>query len=452
MKKKILSIVALVFCIALVLTGCATVSAVQDSNGKPIFFSEAVHFGGNVAQIGDYIYYGNAYVATTNEGFSYNDAAKVAYLARIKNEGSFSFADDVKNVNMAHSSPEGIEIVNGDKLVGYENQDMYALGEYLYFTSANVHKTDELENDYTQVSLFRVKFDGDGFQEIATFANDETGEITLQKGSDGEYYFVAYAPKGDSHAIYSVKVGNSIGAVKTLAEDVTSAVIADKDSNAKTVIYTVDAGKDFKTTSLKAVDFATGDDVLLDAGVAGSTTTLIDRVGDRVFYSYTNPDNKVQEVYSKQINEENTNISPTEKFYNATSISNVQPAYNGYVFKTAGGALVYKTLEGVEKLLLSSSEFTDLLFIDGEYVYTSTTSGIKRVNLIDYSSQTIVSDVTMISGECGYADGYIFFYAKLGELEVDEEDESDEETDENYYMYRTDILGNIQLIGKTAKK
>ena len=74
------------------------------------------------------------------------------------------------------------------------------------------------------------------------------------------------------------------------------------------------------------------------------------------------------------------------------------------------------------------------------------------MNLIDYSSQTIVSDVTMISGECGYADGYIFFYAKLGELEVDEEDESDEETDENYYMYRTDILGNIQLIGKTAKK
>ena len=65
--------------------------------------------------------------------------------------------------------------------------------------------------------------------------------------------------------------------------------------------------------------------------------------------------------------------------------------------------------------------------------------------------------MTMIAGMGGYADGYVYFYAQLGELEKDEVAEDEEETeeeekDENYYMYRADMAGNIQLIGKTAKK
>ena len=454
MKKKLLSIIALVFCIALVLTGCATVSGITGGDGNPIYFSEAVNFGGHVAEVGDYIYYGNAYVATTSDGFNYRDARKVAYLSRINNASQFTFAEGVENIDFENTSPEGIEVVNRKKLVGYESQNMYALGEYLYFTSANVHKTDEMKNDYTQISLFRVKFNGDGFQEIATFKNDTSSQITLTKGGDGEYYFVAIAPYEDSHAIYSVKVGKRVGEVKKLAENIETAVIADENSTIKNVIYTVDAEKEIETTSVKAVDIATGTVKTLDSGVVGSKTSLIAREGDRVFYSYTNPENKVQEVYSKLINASNTNFSPTEKFYNATTISKVQSAGNGYIFKTEGGALVYKTLEGTEKLLMNASDFTDILFVRGDYVYTSTSSKIDRINLIDFA----VQNVTMISGECGYADGYVFFYAQLGSPDTNgEEPEKTEETeetekDENYYMYRSDMSGHLQLIGKTAKK
>lgn len=455
MKKKWLSIFALVFCVALMFTGCATVSKVKDENGKSIYFEEAVSFGGHVAQIGDYIYYGNGYVSTTDEEFNYNEASKVGYLSRIDVSKSLTFGEDVKNVNKPHTSPNEIERVLKNKLVGYENQNMYALGDYLYFTSANVHKTDEMKNDYSQISLFRIKFDGDGIEEIATFKNDSKSSISLQKGSDGEYYFVAVAPAEEDYSIYSVKVGKSVGKVQTLAEKVKTAVVADENSTLRNVIYTVEAEKTQTTISVKAVDFATGDDETLDGGVAGSSTNLIDRVGDRVFYSYKNPDNKVEEVYSKEINQTNTNFSPTEKFYNATSLAMVESAYNGYIVKTTGGALVYKTLNGEEKNLLSASQYTDYLFTRGDYAYVSNTSEISRVSLVDKTVETIVSGVTMISGECGYADGYVYFYAKLGELELEEEEgeESEEsEKDENYYMYRSDMLGNIQLIGKTIEK
>ncbi len=448
MKKKLLTIIALVFCVALVFTGCATVSAVKDTLGNPIYFNEAIYFGGHVAEVGDYIYYGNGYVSTTDSAFNYDKASKVAYLSRIKNSDFYTFGDDVKNVNMAHTSPKEVEKVNGDKLVGYENQNMYALGEYLYFTSANVHKTDSMENDYSQISIFRIKFDGSSFSEIATFKNDESSEIALTKGSDGEYYFVAVAPKDDAYAVYSVKVGDNVGKVTTLVEKVVTAVIADEYSTQKNVIYTVDAEKDLETTSVKAIDFATTDQIELDGGVAGSTTKLLDRVGDRVFYSYTNPENKVAEVYSKVINEKNTNFSPTEKFYNAKTISDVEKANEGYIFKTEGGALVYKTLSGEEECLVKAADYTDRLFVQGDYVYTSTASSISRVSLIDYSVESIVSGVTMISGQAGYTEGYVYYYARLGQLELDEGEE--EKVDENYYLYRADMQGKIQLIGKTA--
>lgn len=450
-KRKILSIIALVFCVALMLTGCSTVSAVLGPNGKPIYYNEAVYYEGNIAVVGDYIYYGNSYVATSTEGFNYKNAAKKAYLARIKNKDNFTFASNVENADFSHTSPKGIETVNKDKLAGYENQKMYVLGQYLYFTSANTHKNSELANDYSQITLFRVKFDGDGLKEIATFKNDEKSEISLVKGSDGEYYFVAVAPSKENYSIYSVKVGKNVGKVETLVENVTSAAIADENSSLKNVIYTVDADKDLATTKVKSVDFATGDVEPLDNQVAGSTTTILGREGDVVFYSYTNPENKVKEVYQTSITSTNTSFSPTNNFYNAETISNIQTAGEGYIFETESGALVYKTLSGTMQLLLNSTEFSDVLFVDGEYVYTSTENSISRVSTNNYEVEEIISEVIMISGECGYDGDYIYFYAQLGNNE-EEQGEEEISTDENYYMYRTDKEGKLQLISKTAKK
>ena len=52
---------------------------------------------------------------------------------------------------------------------------------------------------------------------------------------------------------------------------------------------------------------------------------------------------------------------------------------------------------------------------------------------------------SIISGQCGYADGYIYFYAQL---EDDGKADSDENatSDTNYYLHRTDKNGTVQLL------
>ena len=451
MKKHLLKIVALVFCMALFLTGCATVSDVK-LDGKKVNYTDAQYSQGQVIKVGDYIYFGNGYTASDSKDFSYSQAKKSGYLSRINTANDFSYSSDVKDENKDHTTPEGVEKVNGDKLIGFQYQDMYALGEYIYFTSANTHKTSAMENDYDQVSLFRIKYNGDDFKELVkdtAFKTGEGSQITLQKGSDGNYYFLIAEPTDEStFTIKSLKVGNEIGKIETLVENAKSYVFADDLSSVKNIVYTVDSGKQQTTTAIKSIDFATGDEEPIDNGEAGSETKLLDRVGDQIFYSYTM--DSVTEVYHINATSSNGYAPNSNKyFYPATTISNVHKAGEGYVFTTESGALIYNDFDSTKDpiLLASKEDFSDILFTENDYVYISNSTSIKRISTIDKTLETIVEVTDMVSGQCGYADGYIYFYSKLGEIETEEDEETS--TDENYYMYRTDLQGNFQLVGKT---
>lgn len=450
MKKHLFKLLTFVFCMALFLTGCASLSGVE-IDGKDAYFQDVQYSQGHVLKVGDYLFYGNGYTASDSEGFSYKKAKNSGYLARINLKDGLTFDQDVKDVNKKHSSPENIQKVNGDKLIGYQYQDMYALGEYIYFTSANTHKTSDMENDYARVSLFRVKYNGDGFKELVKNSAFKTGEgssITLQKGSDDNYYFLIAEPTEEStFTIKSLKVGDKIGELKTIVEDAKTYVLGDNNSTVKNVVYTVDSEKEQTTTSIKSVDFATGDETIIDNGEAGSETKLIDRVGDSIFYSYTM--DSITEVYKISATSNNGYAPNSNKyFYPASTISNVHKAGDGFVFKTEGGALMYHDGSNADPVKLAKSdEYSDILFTQEDYVYISNPTTIKRVSTIDQEVETIVEVTDMVSGQCGYADGYIYFYSKLGELELDDEEEKT--TDDNYYMYRTDLTGNIQLIGQT---
>ena len=63
---------------------------------------------------------------------------------------------------------------------------------------------------------------------------------------------------------------------------------------------------------------------------------------------------------------------------------------------------------------------------------------------------------SIISGQCGYSDGYIYFYAQLESNSDSEDGESDSSTsDTNYYLYRVQAGvnpdGNTQLMSKVEK-
>ena len=450
-RKNIILIIALFICAAFILTGCASISGIY-KDGKPVSYDDIMYFKGQVAQIENYLYYGNGYTASDSDGFDYDAAAAKGYLARINlDEIKYDRTED-EDGNYDPSAL-GVEKVN-DKLAGFENQYMFALGEYLYFTSANTHKTGSLENDYSQVSIFRMKFDGSKFDEIGTFRSDDNSIITAQKGSDGDFYYIIYAPTSSddspTYNLYSISIGKKIGKTVTLAEDVKSVAVCDENSTIRNVVYTVDSDRsEHETIAVKAVDFATGEVTAYgdNNDVAGSTTELLGRVGDIVVYSYSSP-KIAEEVFYKDLTTGDKHFSGTNKFH-PLAMHDIQAVGDGVMFiGDASGSLMYKSLDNVTQdaqRMLASSEFSDVLFADEDWIYYSNSTSISRINVVDKKIEQIVSMTSIISGQCGYADGYIYFYAQL---EDDGKADSDENatSDTNYYLHRTDKNGTVQLL------
>ena len=446
MKKKFLKLFAMIFSVALLVTGCATVSSVYDENGDPIYFETPTFFGGQVAKIGNYLYYANGYTDASADSFDYNTAAQTGYLARIDLSTDFVFDEETEDSLKPNTSPENSEKVS-DRFVGYQNQNMFAYGSYLYFTSTNTHRTSSLENDYSRVTLFRVAFNGDNLTEIYTTRYDDSSSIEVVEGSDGNYYYVICAQNSEEeYELSSIKIGDSLGSRVLLAENVESYAIADENSSSKNVIYS--ATNDDGEIEIKAVDFATEEKT--DYSYATSMEiSFLDRVGDIVFYSADTANSDI-EIYYKDVSTFDTNFDASNRFFSADSISEVLAVEGGYVFVSGNGGLIYKTLNGSSVPLLSSDTTFDLLFERDGWIYYSSSTEINRISVVDQTIENVITMTSMISGACGYSDGYIYFFAQLEETESDSSSE-DATADENYYLYRASLdgTGNYQLIGKT---
>lgn len=448
MKKRFLKIFALIFCVALFMTGCATVSKVK-IDGKDAYFDSLQYNQGQVLVVGDYLYFGNGYTSSSESEFNYDSAKNTGYLSRLNLTSTFSFDKDVEDEDKMYTTPNQIEKVNGKKLIGYQNQDMYALGEYIYFTSANTHKTTSMQNDYTMVSLFRIKFNGNGLKELVkntAFKQGTGSTITIQKGSDNNYYYIIVEPAENStFTIKTIQIGKKIGKINTIAENVVSYAIADENSTSRNIIYSVQSENPQSTSAVKSVDFASGVVTDLDNGVTGSTISFLGRVGDVVFYSYNYK--AVQEVYYKNVLNGGDYFNPTTSavFYPAKTISDIKRAGEGYVFKTEGGALMYRELTSSVVPLMTKDDFSDILFVENDYVYTSNTTSIKRISTIDKQIETIISieGQTIVSGQCGYDGQYIYYYSQKPAPE-----DENATADVNNYMFRTDKFGNAQMIGR----
>lgn len=444
MKKKFLKLFTMIFAAALLFTGCTVARNVVDENGNPYYFEEVKHFGGQVVQIGSHLFFANGYSDSSAEEFDYNEASKTGYLAYINLSEPFTFDEDATDTK--NSSPLGSEKVS-DRFVGYQNQDMFVYGSYIYLTSTNTHKTGELENDYSRVSLFRMKFNENKLQEICTTRYDENSQISVQKGSDGNYYYVICAQNDqEEYQISSIKIGDELGKQTVLAENIESYAVADENSTLKNVVYTKTNDKD--EMEIKAVDFANGQTSSYSLQQSAEIT-LLDRVGDRVFYS-ADTDITDAEVYQKDITKAN-NFDASGRFYSDDSISNVMATEEGFAFITENGSLVYKTLNGQSKVLLSSGTTFDVLFEDNGWIYYSTSTDINRIGVLSGESENVVSMTSIISGAYGLSDGYIYFFAQIEQEQSDSESEESEETDENYYLYRAALSGDggCQLIGKS---
>lgn len=445
MKKNILKILSFVFVFAFILTGCATVSDIKNES------EDLIYNGGHVALVGDHLYFANAYtpVGDSDTDFAYGQSAKVSYLNRLDMTKDFGTSKPIE-------SPKGAEKVNS-KVVGYENQYMFVLGDYVYFTSANTHKTDKLENTYKLVTFFRSKLNGDGLSEIFTTNQFDSakGTITTMKGSDDKYYLIVF----DGNELSAIRLGNNLGKRQVLAKDVLSIAVPDEgdEYSVKEIYYTANHKDEDGTASSEvdifSVDYATNKSTKRGTAGAGSKVNFIDRVGDTIFYTNSAVVGGNYECYIEDVSK-TSNFNGGNRFYSSTTLKNVtsimagDPLTEGYIFVSGNdSAIMYKnTVSNVEtSLLLPKTNYTDILFVEGDYVYYSTTTGIYRISARDKSIDTIVEMNSIISGKCSYVNEYIYFYGQLDieeEEAVEGEDKVEYEDDTNHYMYRIKCDGN----------
>lgn len=476
MKKitKLLCCLAFI-CVALVgtLAGCATVGNISNPN------KEIVYNGGAATIVGDYVYYGNAFAkaADFKEGGDYKAALETAYVSRLNNK-----TYDAKGKDY---SPKGVEYF-ASEVAGHEKSFMFTLGQYIYYATPNTQKgineNGETSNYYNYTKIYRSKLNGNKKKCIYTTVGEVTKIEALK--FESTYYIVMLA--GDK--LISINLGNNKGAV--LAEGVKSVALPktyQKDLLGSTldfngyIYFTTDreseigSGRTGQVVSRIKLS-GTEAEVMYDQG---TTLSFISRDKDVLFFTEKVGSDETETYMLDLSSNTSKNAFVNDKKYLGTTsnltdfnlVSNDEFEY-GYTYLN-GSTLNYLLKSGKTGAITFQNQDAPLggykvLFTSGRTVYVSTTTGIYRADLSQVfagsteivNCETVVSMTSIYDGALYAFDGqYLYYFAKLEEVETENDDkaeEEQEEADETYYMYRARVgyTNSYNLIGatKSAKR
>lgn len=487
--KKFLMAICCILTFGLVLAGCATVSSIpNDYNG--------IIYNGNAGTIvSGYLYYGNAFadVSSFSDQGDYDTSADSAYLNRL----NLNNERDAKGKNF---SPLGNEVVNSEEVVAHENQFMFVIGNYLYFTKPDEHSyyiDNNVEQHYDYTTLCSIALNGDDMKEYDYQGVVE--QIEVQE-FNGNYYIIAFA--NDNLVVTKLNNGNLDSRI--LATGVTSVAIpetaeagANDDWNGM-IYYTTTNESDNEITRQISVEAKNGDGAQTISSKNG-TVSFLYRSNDYIVYTHTQ--NSTTRVYYNNVKSvtNNDNIISLNNIlsYNS-SISNAFLLNYGtsaemLIYDNSDGTLSFKNKVGGSGTITLSDGSADIadyeiMFFDGSLAYLMSSTAIYEIDFAplanirtSYTSQsltgrTIVSMTAIQTAGTLYSyDGdYIYYYAQLEELtdeeqelidaekeeagiEISEDEEADAitTTDGGYYLYRARINNNgdtsfYELLGQTS--
>lgn len=415
MKKLITYLACLLLCVSFLFAGCGT--------NLNIPTGEVLSNGGNVVSIGDYIYYANTYVdySTLTGNANTENTTEHNAIYRVKtDEYGFTTLDEdeqIDNIDKVYS-----------KIAGFDNSNMYILGEYLYFTSPNVHKEDSGDDRFDLTTLYRVRLDGTSLQEILT-----------TEESRGEFFFASGEPNFvlvfDNGKITKVKIGDRIGSKEVLVEEATDAVFPTSFGEIDSFYYTKalneeDTEAGVQGNILYRYDFATN-----------TSTTVAQQSSEIVLVAYQNG-----VLYYKQNNGTLApyySISDHQSFDSdriqwtvlgeidgTDSITNFTPINENNVVYEAESK-IYLGTKGQGSLAnyaVLVDEDANIEFVDGDYVYYTTASGVYRISYRDKVSQTLAEKENVQQGSCDISGEYVYFYAQ-----------TDNNSTDTYYCFRANI-------------
>lgn len=474
--KKFLLVFCCLLTFGLVLAGCSTVSSISNDS------TEVIYNGNAVVNIGGYLYYGNAYsdLSAYTTDSDYTNATKLSYLARLNS----NIERSAKGMNYSPSNVENV----ASQVIAQDNQFMFALKDYIYYVTPNRYKFADADNNssyhYDYYTFRSCKLNGDSEREIYT-TDATVSDIEVLKSGD-DYYIVFLSNSN----LYSIKINNGKGEVVKLAESVTSIAMPEtyqvdlegsvKDWNEQ--IYFTVSREDGNGSIVKSIKLGqSAEEAKSIYNTKNVTVSLLDRVGDLIFYSVTQ--NSQTFVYYNNVKNATTSnaiIRTDEKnnFYAGSSISEVKVINYGQagqiILYNNGTNLCYLNSNGGRGKLTFSASDASILFINDRLAYLADSTTIYKVDLASCASYTSEQDVELTATAMvvmtsikagslfGFDGDYIYYYAQLEELSETEKenDTSDEEEetaitdiDANFYLYRvavnTSRTDRYQLIGKT---
>ncbi len=422
MKKITTVLLMLLISLCFVLSGCSAPLTMPNE------YTNVVSNGGFVVGAGDFAYVANAYQSYSNlTTKADNNGKKVAQYSINRTQLN------VENPNQTYFSYLQTEdgtasfdlVLN--KIAGYETSNMYVVGEYLYFTTPNVHKNKQNEYEFNLSTLYRVKLNGTDLKEIYT-----------TKASDAKFYLTGNENKQllifDDETIKVLDVYNKSTSVKNLIKDdvkVDDVIFPATEEQALTYVYFT-AEKENTLISgnrLCQLNITTGR-IENEKALANNTFKLLAYNYGTVFFVVTgNTDS--DGLYSATA-ETFVNGGVRHRYStDTTSLVYVKDASHSvdcfvFIYDNKPYIQLISQTNDNQAVKLNDHSAT-LQFVDGTYVYYSTSEGIYKISVIGREALQI-SDMTEFDSKKMDFDGrYVYFFAK-GE---------GQET-ETKYLYRAD--------------
>ena len=424
MKKITTVLLMLLISMCFILSGCGAPLKMPNN------YTKVVSNGGFVVGAGDYAYVANAYQSYSNLTKKADNTGKGVAQYSINRTQL-----DVENPNQSYfnylKTEDGtakFELVL-NKIAGYETSNMYVVGEYLYFTTPNVHKNKQNAYEFNLSTLFRVKLNGTDLKEIYT-----------TKSSDAKFYLTGNENKQllifDDETIKVLDVYKKSTSVKNLIKDdvkVSEVVFPATEEQEVTYLYFT-AEKENTLISgnrLCQLNITTGH-VENEKVLANNTFKILTYNFGTVFFVVTG-NTESDGLYSATAETFTTGGTRHRYATDTTSLVYLKDAeYNVdcfvFIYNNNPYIQLMTQTNDNQAVKLNDNSAT-LQFVDGTYVYYSTSEGIYKISVIEREALQISNMTEFDSKKMDFDGRYVYFFAK-GE---------GQET-ETKYLYRADTF------------
>lgn len=210
--KRILPI-ALVLClfvVGFVFAGCGTANDIILSGG-PAYEDEIAGNGGMAVTKGDYVYFANGYVSTSDMGGVYGNIK-----GQVTETGLYRARMTTEVVNEVEQPVLTDVELMVSKTVGFNNSGLYIFKDKIYFASPTT-ESDSTGVRYDLITFFSCNLDGSNLKSFYQTTEFENGKFSMTM-IDGNVYLLVYT----GSQIVRIEVN---GNATTLASGVTSAIL-----------------------------------------------------------------------------------------------------------------------------------------------------------------------------------------------------------------------------------